>query len=596
MRYTFSVPSSLPLGTWEIRNGNSLLTDPVPNVRSINVNFSNERQYTVCYIYKDSQGCEVTCCRTICIVDPFSCNGISITQSGSNYLLNLPGISASNILKWENDNTGQQLGTGTSITFPIPLPGVCYVISVTYYDPSTGCYRVCCREICGPNCPPVNNNCDKISFGYTGTSGSLRYQFNIPTNEPSGRWIASGGAYGGSEVGMGQGYTVNFTFPSSGTYTICYEYTNQAGCKVRCCRKICVLDPLACDRIIVNQAQGGFNLSLNGVSASNVVQWINDSRNEVLQGTSSTFVASPPSGECYLISVVIYDPSTGCYQICCKQICAPADPCGIISNLETKCFGDNLDVSFTLNNTYENTSIALDATSNDFSMDFILLTPVGIGFSGCINVVTVNGILFGTQRIDLKLVGCTLALKPGDKVTIMPVLKQRIYDYVTICCHLDPIEIIIPECTVCQGAQQNINCSSVYQPVCGCNNVTYSNACYAQRDGVISWINGICNGDNLNDGNTIQKEEWKGAYTLTNSPNPFTSSTTIQFTLPESMIASISVMDRDGKILFHKTEIFNQGMNEVVFDRASQLPSGLYFYRLQTEEEILTKSMVLGNE
>ena len=35
-------------------------------------------------------------------------------------------------------------------------------------------------------------------------------------------------------------------------------------------------------------------------------------------------------------------------------------------------------------------------------------------------------------------------------------------------------------------------CVEIYEPVCGCNDKTYSNTCYAKRAGLISWKNGEC--------------------------------------------------------------------------------------------------------
>jgi hypothetical protein len=35
-------------------------------------------------------------------------------------------------------------------------------------------------------------------------------------------------------------------------------------------------------------------------------------------------------------------------------------------------------------------------------------------------------------------------------------------------------------------------CLTVYEPVCGCDNNTYSNSCYAEIDGVKSWTDGEC--------------------------------------------------------------------------------------------------------
>lgn len=40
--------------------------------------------------------------------------------------------------------------------------------------------------------------------------------------------------------------------------------------------------------------------------------------------------------------------------------------------------------------------------------------------------------------------------------------------------------------------KEGVACIEIYDPVCGCNNKTYSNACYAQAYGVSVSHNGEC--------------------------------------------------------------------------------------------------------
>ena len=50
-----------------------------------------------------------------------------------------------------------------------------------------------------------------------------------------------------------------------------------------------------------------------------------------------------------------------------------------------------------------------------------------------------------------------------------------------------------PEIIPCFGTPlTDTLCIEIYEPVCGCNGITYNNECYAEKSGVSNWAEGEC--------------------------------------------------------------------------------------------------------
>lgn len=78
-----------------------------------------------------------------------------------------------------------------------------------------------------------------------------------------------------------------------------------------------------------------------------------------------------------------------------------------------------------------------------------------------------------------------------------------------------------------------------------------------------------------------------------NYPNPFNPTTKIKFSVPESEVVQIKVYDVLGKEMQTLLNEYKQsGSYEVEFD-ASNLPSGVYFYRMISGSYLETKKMIL---
>jgi len=79
-----------------------------------------------------------------------------------------------------------------------------------------------------------------------------------------------------------------------------------------------------------------------------------------------------------------------------------------------------------------------------------------------------------------------------------------------------------------------------------------------------------------------------------NHPNPFNPSTQISFALPSAQKVTLKVFDLTGKEVatLLRNEQKATGVHTMTFD-AQHLPSGIYLYRLQADEFVETKRMVL---
>ena len=77
-----------------------------------------------------------------------------------------------------------------------------------------------------------------------------------------------------------------------------------------------------------------------------------------------------------------------------------------------------------------------------------------------------------------------------------------------------------------------------------------------------------------------------------NRPNPFASSTTIDFELPESGSVNLSIYNPYGARLYHQSRTFSEGTNEWQIDESDIPHTGLYIYRLSFNGEFHSGRML----
>ncbi|MBV6478288.1 MAG: hypothetical protein HGGPFJEG_01038 [Ignavibacteria bacterium] len=115
--------------------------------------------------------------------------------------------------------------------------------------------------------------------------------------------------------------------------------------------------------------------------------------------------------------------------------------------------------------------------------------------------------------------------------------------------------------------------------------------CSIKLDGIRignSWSTSILSSVNL-----LSSEIPQSFSLRQNYPNPFNPSTKIAFDIPEKSQVKLAVFDVLGnEVKTLVNEIQQAGSYEVDFT-STGLPSGIYFYRLETKNNIISKSMIL---
>jgi len=83
------------------------------------------------------------------------------------------------------------------------------------------------------------------------------------------------------------------------------------------------------------------------------------------------------------------------------------------------------------------------------------------------------------------------------------------------------------------------------------------------------------------------------SFYLNNYPNPFNNATIIQYAIPEACNISLDVYSSIGEKIVNLSKGYEKAGKYEIHFNASDLPSGVYFYRIQAGNFIETKKMIL---
>ena len=307
-KFTLNAPGAMNI-TWKFDDDGS----SIPNGEFvIPSNWTcTDRVVSVYYLDTYSMSWKV-CCKKINLCPPTNCEDVVLynyEEVGNRYKFTL-NVNGATSISWRFDDDGTTIPNGI---FAIPANWTCKdrTVTVTYFDPSTSCWKTCCRKIY--ICPPTN--CQSvIQYAYNAGGNSVTFTFNGNSQLVSNiSWYVE---ETGQQLGTGWSSTPLIIPNPCGNRTISVKYFEGGTWKI-CCKKITLCNPNDCSSNILHDINNGI-LGLKIDTSFHDITWYVDT---TLVGTSNSVSYNLNGVTGSLTVTVIYkDPATGCFKTCTKVI------------------------------------------------------------------------------------------------------------------------------------------------------------------------------------------------------------------------------------------------------------------------------------
>jgi hypothetical protein len=349
---------------------------------ALNYTFPSNGTYTVCLKITtplpDGGECVKEKCQTVVITDCIPCNCENVKLNGDynvdkcsaifNAGSTLPPCLEGAPVSYDWTINGTNVGSGSTLIYTFPGNGVytvCLTAEIVFPD-GTKCLKDTCNQIVINNCGECR--CNQVIPDYTYTVDNCTAAFVNTTTGPdcvqrTYKWYVN-------NVLVGSGNTFNYTFPGSGTYTVCMKVVGVMPGGVPCKPSICKQITVDCGPCNCNDLDASFTWTMSTCNATfnsthkpptciqNVTyEWTVDGNPAGNTATMNyAFTTFGPHTVCYKVSGTMSDG-----YICTREACNTVYPNELCPD---PCYCGNMVLFPTINTT--GCSSTFDASASTY--------------------------------------------------------------------------------------------------------------------------------------------------------------------------------------------------------------------------------------
>jgi PKD repeat protein len=276
--------------------------------------YSISGYFVACLTITDATGCNSSSCQSIYVANQNCFTTFTSTPSPSNnmsFTFTATTAGGNGVYFWDFGDGVIDTTSGATATHTFAQAGL-YWVSVTVYDPATGCFAYDYQMV------TAGNYCYTSFYYY---SDSVNYLTNTFYAQSSSNYPTTY-AWDFGDGNTSTAATPTHTYAQAGTYNVCVTATDSSGCVSTECQTVYVFNYSNCFISFTSTPDSSnytYTFAVDSASAGTYYVWdFGDGFIDTVSGANATYTYQYDGW--YYVCLYAFDPVSGCATTYCELI------------------------------------------------------------------------------------------------------------------------------------------------------------------------------------------------------------------------------------------------------------------------------------